>query len=104
MRAGALRNEVRTHIIVKVSNDSPSHWGGKNPIDAVRRSGMVVGYNSEMIRRARSQVAEVRNNVLWCAAVIRLSCSARAVISGSSVLKMNSGSQPVRVHAAIECG
>jgi hypothetical protein len=102
MRGGVLNHKVRVSVIVKIGHHSPRGWRGKTPVGAVGRSTRIAGYDSEMIRRARSQAADIRSDVLRRAALVILSCRAGAVVRRGSILEMNSGNRSVWIDRAIE--
>ena len=83
----------------------PPHWSlpcSEGSVAAEPGASGVCSYDSEMIRRAGSQAAEVRSDVLRRAALVILSCGAGAVVRRNSIIEMNSGSRSVWIDRAIE--
>src|SRR4249919_3058859 len=102
MQARLLKHKVRRAISIKVGHHSPRGWRDKTPVGAVGGSSRIAGYDSEVIRRARSQAAYIRSDVLRRNALVILGCGAGAIVSGSSIIEMNSGNRSVWIDNAIE--
>src|SRR5262245_18311231 len=104
MRARPLDDKVYLPVTVKVGHHSPSRRRVKSLIGAVPRSSSIAADDSKMIRRARTQATDVRNDVVQRGAGVILNGRAGTVVRRRSVLEMNGRIQSVRIDRAIERG
>ena len=77
---------------------------GKSPIATVPRADAVSGYNSEMVRRARTQAVDVGTDVPERVPTLTLVGGGYPVGGCRAVLEINRGGQPMRIERAIERG
>ena len=73
-------------------------------ISAVSGAGAVAAHDPEMICGARSQSEDVRADVLIIVPTLGLVGRSRSVAGGSSILKVNRGTQSVGINASVKPG
>jgi hypothetical protein len=76
---------------------------GKGPVAAVPGTAAVGAYDSEMVRCARDQAADVRTNTLIRVPGLGVRGSCGPVAGRSSVLKTYGGAKSVRINYPVQC-
>ena len=77
---------------------------GKCSIAAVSGADGVAGHDPEMIRGARTQARDVRDDILVIVPSLGLVGRSGSVAGGSSILKVHRGAQSVGINCAVESG